>query len=176
MGKVLIVVDMLKGFVNEKTKDGPCALFVKGASELIPDIKKEMANMKKGDHIIFVCDNHAPDDKEFNKFPPHCIKGTEESQIVEFGGGYEAAMDKIPKTRFSGFFKTSLGVVMKGYNPDEVIVVGVCTEYCVLATVLDAVMNDYKVTVPANCVHGLTEDGHNAALKYMKDTLGVNVI
>jgi nicotinamidase-related amidase len=34
------------------------------------------AHRQEGSLIIFVADSHAPDDLEFQLFPPHCITGT----------------------------------------------------------------------------------------------------
>jgi len=174
--KALIVVDMVKGFVKEQTKKGKCALYLPEAKNIIAEIN---TLMKENDLIIYVNDNHKKNDKEFRKYPPHCIKGTEESEIADGflrNNGTPVEVRIIEKTRYSGFYRTRLERTLNCFNVDEVIITGVCTEICVLATALDAVMRNYKVTVPAKAVSGLTKEGHEWALKYMKDILGVNII
>ena len=32
--------------------------------------------------IIFTADTHAPDDLEFKMFPPHCVRGTSDVEII----------------------------------------------------------------------------------------------
>jgi len=82
----------------------------------------------------------------------------------------------IPKTRYSGFFGTSLARRLDEYNPDEVEVVGVCTSICVMDTVGDLANRDYKVTVPLNAVADFDEVAHHAALGRMGTLYGAEII
>jgi nicotinamidase-related amidase len=175
MVKALLVVDMVRGFVDERTKDGPCALYVKGARSLIPNINREIRSLKKGDKLVFVCDRHVPNDKEFRRWPKHCIITTEETKVAV---GFEAvhpsiSMTILPKTRFSAFFKTYLDELLE--DVDEVIVTGVVTEFCVMATALDAAYRDFKVIIPKDCVCPLDPDDGERALKWLSSSLGVEV-
>ena len=38
---------------------------------------------RAGDHVIFTADTHEVDDKEFQIFPTHCIRGTDEAKLVD---------------------------------------------------------------------------------------------
>ena len=82
----------------------------------------------------------------------------------------------IPKLRYSAFFGTPLDSMLRARGVEEVIVVGVCTDICVLHTVISAVYAGYKVTVPANCCATIIPGGQEWALAHMKGCLGVNVI
>lgn len=151
MANAVLVVDMLRGFLE----DGHPLYAGAEARSIIPNIKnlleKELA---RGASVFFLCDRHAPDDLEFKMFPPHCIAGSTEAEVIPELAGYPA--ETIPKRRFSGFFSTDLEEKLKKLNPEKVIICGVLTNICVLHTTADARNRDYTVEVPADCVAPLT--------------------
>lgn len=169
MKKALIIVDMIKAFLHERTNDGPCGLYVKNADSIIPNILREM---ETADEIVFVCDMHAPDDKEFNsKWGKHAIINTEECKVVD--ELLQPSLPKSPfligKTRFSGFYNTPLGRILSDMKPDEVVIAGVFMDICVFATALDACYRDYKVTIIKDCVYPVFPQRGEIMLKYLTD-------
>src|SRR5437867_11898658 len=127
MANVVIVADMVRGFCEEGHN-----LYVGPAiREIIPRIQ-ELLTLEKaaGSHIIFMCVTHDPDDKEFEMFPPHCIRGTEESDVISELAGF--ADEIIPKRRYSGFFETNLDERLAELMVDKTIIVGDCTNICVV--------------------------------------------
>jgi nicotinamidase/pyrazinamidase len=171
MANVVLVVDMLRGFCEE---DYP--LYVGEAiRQLIPNIHRLLEEeTAKGSHIIFLCDSHAPDDKEFEMFPPHCVRGTEEAEIIPELRQF--ADEVIAKTRFSCFHGTNLEERLRELKPDKIIVVGVCTDICVMHTVADARNRDYLVEIPADCVATFDQEAHRYALRHIEKILGARVI
>ena len=96
-------------------------------------------------------------------FPPHCVVGSGEEEIVAELAGLAARVVVVRKRRYSGFF----GTIKRRLNelaPDEVEVVGVCTDICVLHTVADLRNRDYRVVVPRALVDTYDGPGHDAAL------------
>jgi nicotinamidase-related amidase len=120
--------------------------------------------------MFFLCDRHAPDDLEFRMFPPHCIEGTSEANIIAELATYQDEV--IPKTRYSAFFNTPLEDRLAKLMPDKLIVCGVCTDICVCHTVADARNRDYEVEVPVDCVASFNEEAHRFALEHMERVLG----
>jgi nicotinamidase/pyrazinamidase len=170
MSSVVLVLDMVRGFCEEGRN-----LYV-GPSirEIVPRIRELLREEKaRGSHIIFLCDNHDPDDLEFEMFPPHCVRGSEESEVIS--ELHEFAEEVIPKRRFSCFFETNLDRRLEELNPDKIIVVGVCTNICVLYTAADARNRDYAVEVPADCVATFDAEAHRFALQQLKTVLGAEV-
>ena len=168
MSNIVVVVDMLNGFLKEGKLANP------GARWVIPNILDLLQRKEKeGWRMIFVCDNHKKDDLEFLMFPEHCVEGTEETLIVEelarFYNNY------VPKTRYSGFFRTDLELIIKNENPQEVIVVGIYADICVLYTASGLRNLDYKVTVPKDCTVTLAGID-DVIFAHMKNVLGVNVV
>ena len=170
MPDVVLVVDMVRGFCEE----GHNLYVGPSIREIIPRIRELLREEKaKGSHIIFLCDTHDPDDLEFKMFAPHCIRGSEEPEVIP--ELQEFVEEVIPKRRYSGFFETNLDQRLKELNPDKIIVVGVCTNICVLYTVADARNRDYAVEVPADCVATFDPEAHRFALQQLKTVLGAQV-
>ena len=171
MSNVLLVVDMVKGFFDPK-----CPLYCGDAArDIIPVVRKLVeSESKRGSEVFFVCDTHEEKDLEFEVFPPHCIRGTEESLLIDELAGLEGT--RIDKMRFSAFFGTDLEQRLKLLSPEKIIVSGVCTNICVLHTVADARNRDYKVEIPIDSVADFDIDNHNWALRHMEDILGAKVI
>ncbi|CCQ92780.1 Uncharacterized isochorismatase family protein PncA [[Clostridium] ultunense Esp] len=170
--KALLIIDMLKDFIDE---DGALTTGTSGKG-IIEFIKTKTDEFRKNGYpIVYICDNHEKDDKEFEMFLPHCIANTEGSQIIEDLTVKDE--DKIiRKRRYSSFFGTDLDLYLREKGVDEIYLVGVCTNICVLYTAADARNLEYKVNIYKEGVASFDEEAHNFALKEMKDTLGCKVI
>ena len=171
MANVVLVIDMLKGFLEE----GNPLYCGEGARRIIPNIQRLLKEeIAKGSRLFYLSDRHAPDDLEFKMFPPHCIEGTQEAEVIPELRGYQGEI--IPKRRFSGFFGTDLDRRLEETRPEKVIVCGVCTDICILHTVADARNRDYTVEVPIDCVASFNEEGHKFALEHMGRVLGAQLV
>ncbi len=171
MANAVLVLDMLKGFL-----EGGYPLYCgEQARRIIPRIGKLLQQeLDKGSKAFFVCDRHAPDDLEFKMFPPHCVSGTEEAEIIAELRAYPGEV--IAKNRYSGFFNTMLDDRLKELRPEKLIVCGVCTDICVMHTVADARNRDYEVEVPTDCVASFNDDSHRFALDHMDKVLGAKLV
>jgi nicotinamidase-related amidase len=174
--KSVIVVDVLNGFCKVGNLASP-----RLARVILPIQKLLERELQAGSHIIFLADTHAPDDPEFEMFPPHCVAGSGEEEVVDELKPFVAKGILIPKTRYSGFFKTNLEQVLAEIAPAEVIVVGVCTDICVMHTVADLRNRNYRVIVPRQCVETYDAPGHDGdevnkcMLTHIRDVLGATV-
>ncbi|MEW6162862.1 MAG: isochorismatase family cysteine hydrolase [Nitrospirota bacterium] len=171
--EALLIIDMLNDFV---LKDAP--LEVPETRKVIPNIKREIKKARaEGTPIIYICDTHAPDDKEFSKFgwPPHAVKGTRGAEVVDELKPQEGDI-VVEKTTYSGFYNTNLDETLKRLEIDSLRLTGCVTHICVMFTASDAVLRDYKVTVVGDSVAGLSKEDHDAALRIMKNVLGVRIM
>lgn len=159
MRKTLIVVDMQKDFI-----DG--SLGTKEAVAIVDNVKKKIAEYQaNGDEIIFTRDTHQTDYMNTNegKHLPveHCIEGTEGWMIWD---GLE-----IPDATYIN--KPTFGYLnWRDYQLEEVELVGLCTDICVVsnALIIKAMYPEIKVSVDASCCAGVTPESHQAALTTMK--------
>lgn len=171
MADAVIVIDMVRGFCEE----GYNLYLGEPVREMIPRTQAFLRKEReRGSHILFLCDTHDPDDKEFEVFPVHCVRGTEEPEVIP--ELREFADEIIPKRRYSCFFDTNLGERLRELDPDKVIIIGVCTDICVQYTAADARNRDYSVEVPADLVMSFDEEGHRSALKQFESILGAKVV
>jgi nicotinamidase-related amidase len=172
MAKAVIVVDMQKGFL------APQGTLYCGdeARAIIPRIKERVEREKgAGAAIFFTQDSHVPDDREFEMFPPHCIEGTEEEEIIDELASLSAAARIVKKRRYSAFYNTDLEGQLAEFQPDEVVVMGDCTDICVLHTVSGLRNRDFAVEVPADCVASFDPAQHEWALDHMEKILGAQI-
>jgi len=58
-------------------------LYVPGAEKLIPNLKRLTDAARQG-RVFIIGDacTHTPDDPEFARFPPHCVRGTPGAEII----------------------------------------------------------------------------------------------
>jgi len=162
---------MVRGFLEE----GYPLYCGADSRKIIPNVRRLLEQEKaKGSAIIFVCDNHDLNDREFRIYPPHCIKGTVESEVVPELTPY--ATEVLPKKTYSGFYGTVLEKRLAEVKPEKVIVCGVCTEICVLHTASEASLRGYDVEVPADCVASFDPEGHKFGLRYLERPVGARVV
>lgn len=171
--EALLIIDMLNDFVLEGSP-----LEVPDTRKVIPAIKREIADAKKeGRPVIYICDAHERNDKEFSKFgwPRHAVKGTKGAEVVD---ELKPQNDDIviEKTTYSGFYNTRLDETLKKLGIESLRLTGCVTHICVLFTASDAVLRDYKVRIVQDGIAGLTKEDHDAALRIMKNVLGVEII
>jgi nicotinamidase/pyrazinamidase len=161
---------MLRGFL-EKGYPLYCGAETR---RIIPNVQSLLEReLAQGAKAFFICDHHAPDDNEFKMFPPHCVEGTAEAEVIPELARYEGEI--IPKRRYSAFFDTPLEKKLRELEPEKLIVCGVCTDICVLHTVADARNRDYEVEVPVDCVASFDEKAHRFALEHMEKILGAEL-
>jgi|SRR6056297_132897 len=170
--KILLIIDMLKDFMD---RDG--VLFCgEDSKKIIPFIKNKINKFKSDNFpIIFIADSHEEDDKEFEMFPKHCVKGSKGAEILEELFFKDAPVLK--KSRYSGFFNTKLEELLYSYGSDiEVHVVGVCTNICVMYTVEELRNRDIKTYVYKDGVASFDPAAHEFALNQMESVLGAEIL
>ena len=119
MANVVLVTDMVVGFME----DGHNLYCGDEAREIIPKVQRLIeTEQAAGGSVIFICDTHDPDDLEFEMFPVHCVRGTEEPEIIPELREYEGI--HLPKRRYSAFFETNLADLLAELEPERVIVCG----------------------------------------------------
>jgi nicotinamidase-related amidase len=171
--EALLVIDMLNDFVREGAP-----LEVPGTRKVIPAIKREIESAgKRNIPVIFICDAHDKEDREFSKFgwPAHALDGSEGAEVVD---GLKPGKDDIviKKQTYSGFYKTTLDEILQKLDIDSLRLTGCVTHICVLFTASDAVLRDYKVTVIEDAVAGIEKEDHDAAIRIMKNVLGAEIM
>jgi len=171
MPKAVIVADVVRGFFEE----GNPLYCGEMARRIIPHIQRLLEQeIAQGSKVFYIIDRHEPDDPEFKMWPPHCIAGTSETELIPEIAQYPGEI--IYKNRYSAFFNTTLEEKLKALQPEKLIVCGVCTDICVLHTVSDARNRNYEVEVPVDCVASFDLAKHKFALEHMEKVLGAKLV
>ena len=161
--KTLVVIDMQNDFI-----DG--SLGTKEAVMIVEKVKKEIECFRKnGDNVVFTRDTHTDhylSSSEGKRLPvEHCIKGTEGWEISEkLDVGDSPVFDK------PTFGSVRLAEYLSSKNPDEIEIVGLCTDICVIsnALMLKAYLPETPITVKSELCAGVTPESHIRALESMK--------
>ncbi len=168
----LIVIDMQRGFLEE----GYPLFCGEEARRIIPPVLRLIEQeLHQGTPLFFTADAHAPDDKEFEVYPPHCVRGSVEAQVIPELRPYLNRATLIETTRFSAFFDTDLHQRLQAIGARLLIICGVCTDICVLHTVADACYRDYAVEVREDCVASFDAEAHAFGLRHMEKVLGAQI-
>lgn len=167
MKKALVVVDMQNDFVTGELAN-------EAAEKVIPAIASKVKEAAaKGIDIYFTRDTHSDNylETEEGKHLPftHCIKDTWGWEIVpelqKLADETKAVIVDKPV-----FGSVTLGETLRDKAYDEVELVGVCTDICVIsnAMIARAFLPNAHITVDSSCCAGVTEVAHNTALEAMK--------
>ncbi|OAA30626.1 cysteine hydrolase [Kosmotoga arenicorallina S304] len=173
--KALLIVDIQNDFVKPTG-----TLYSNGVEGIIPNILSLVEMFKKeGVPIITTMDWHKVHDPEFEKWPPHCVEKTEGAALImeldDSLKNYEKHYT-IKKRKYSAFFDTNFEGLLKSLNIEEIHVVGVATNICVLFTVEELCNREYKVVVHEKGTASYDEKLHRFALREMKEVLGVEIL
>lgn len=161
--KLLIVVDMVNGFVKEG------AMADKKIGHIIPEqIELIKQFLKENEGITFIKDTHEKSAVEFKRYPEHCVKDTYESELVDELKSYEKQAYVYEKNSTSTIYAPNfINDINKMKALREVIVTGCCTDICVTNLVIplknyfDQMDKDIKITVPTNAVETYDAPNHN---------------
>jgi len=153
-------------------------------------IEKEIVSLTKefleaDEFVAFGIDAHEEGDTlhpETKLFPPHNIIGTSGRDLYgELASVFEhhehdANVYYFDKTRYSAFAGTDLELRLRERNIDEVHLVGVVTDICILHTAIDAYNKGFDIVVHKGGVASFNADGHKWALDHFKNVLGAKVV
>jgi nicotinamidase/pyrazinamidase len=181
----LVVVDLQNDFA-----DPAGGLSVAGGAEIIPAVNAAMAEAVDADaFVVATQDWHPPSTPHFAKdggaWPVHCVAGTwgaelhpaftlpAEAPVVRKGSngedGYSGFTMRDPESGEE--VPTELEDLLRRRGVERVVVCGLATDYCVLATALDAVRLGFETSVLTDAVAAvdLADGDGDRALERMRE-------
>jgi nicotinamidase-related amidase len=144
--------------------------------QLALPVGKNIAALKQrtkaaGIPTIYVNDNFGRWRSDFKKIVAHCRdENARGKRFVELLLPDEEDYFVL-KPKHSGFYSTTLDLLLTHLNAKNLILTGIAGNNCVLVTANDAYMRDYKVFVPSDCIVSNTEEENAYALKQMETVL-----
>jgi nicotinamidase-related amidase len=125
--------------------------------------------------IIYVNDNFGKWQSDFKKLIAHCLNdGVRGEPFVRMVLPDEDDYFVL-KPKHSGFYCTSLELLLDYAGPSNLILAGIAGNNCVLFTANDAYMRDYKLFVPQDCIVSESEKENEYALKQMEKVLKADI-
>jgi len=110
-------------------------------------------------------------------WPPHYVQGTENARILVGNNLFLAVVQKGKDRRYDSYsafqddggHKTEMESILRRNGIGKIVLFGVATDYCVRATVIDALQAGFRVIVIEELCRGVAPDTSQAALKEMKE-------
>jgi nicotinamidase-related amidase len=125
--------------------------------------------------IIYVNDNFGKWRSDFKRIVTHClqenVRGRPIAKLLEPGDEDYFVL----KPKHSGFFSTTLDLVLEYLGTRTLVLTGIAGNNCVLFTANDAYMRDYKLIIPADCIASITQRDNENALKQMQQVLKADI-
>jgi nicotinamidase-related amidase len=126
--------------------------------------------------VIYANDNFGKWRSDFRALLEHClddnVRGRRVAELLRPG----ADDYFILKPKHSAFFATALDTLLAYLKARTLILCGIATDSCVLATATDADMRDMHVVVAEDCVAAMTAERHQRALAHLRETLDVRTL
>lgn len=170
-GAALLLIDVINDF---DFPEGEQLL------QLAMPVGRNIARLKQrataaGIPSIYVNDNFGRWQSDFKKIVAHCRR--------EDGRGKPFVELLLPddddyfvlKPKHSGFYSTTLSLLLTHLTAKNLILTGIAANNCVLFTANDAYMRDFKLFIPADCVVSNTEEENQHALEQMQTVLKADV-
>lgn len=139
------------------------------AAEKIAQLKRRAR--QAGVPVVYVNDNFGRWQSDFNKQVAHCLEdGVRGEPLVRL-----LAPDKedysVLKPKHSGFYSTTLDLLLVYLKAKTLILTGLTGDSCVLFTAHDAFLRDFHLIVPADCVVSIDPEENQYALRHMQRVL-----
>jgi nicotinamidase/pyrazinamidase len=182
--RALVIVDVQNDFCEGGS------LEVVGGQFVAHAISDYLTTSREYDHIVATKDFHVDPGDHFSdnpdfaaSWPPHCVVGTAGAEFhpqfdhtsveaVFTKGSHSAAYSGFEGADESG---TRLADWLRQRGIDEVDIVGIATDYCVLATAKDSAAEGFATRVLLELTAGVAEESSAKAVEDMR-AQGVEVI
>lgn len=139
---------------------------------------KNIAALKRrangaGIPAVYVNDNFGRWRSDFKKTVAHCRESRGKSVVELLLPEDDDYFVLKPKN--SGFYSTTLDLLLTHLGAKRLIITGIQGNNCVFFTANDAYMRDYKIFVPSDCTASNTEEENEHALKQMQNVLKADI-
>lgn len=180
-GDGLLLIDVQNDFVAGGT------LAVPGGEEVVPVLNGWIATFEDaGFPVIYSRDWHPPNHCSFveqgGPWPAHCVQ---ETKGADFVAGLDMREDAVVvskamdpnKEEYSDFADGTLAEILREIGVSRLFVGGLATDYCVRATVLDALAEGFDVSVIADGVRAVdVTPGDGARALQQMEEAGATII
>ncbi|HEY1012263.1 MAG TPA: isochorismatase family cysteine hydrolase [Herpetosiphonaceae bacterium] len=163
----LVLIDV----INDCEFEGGAELFAQ-AEPIIPRLAAlKRAARAAGIPVVYVNDNFGKWQSDFQKLVDHCLHDDVRGRPMAEALAPAADDYFVLKPKHSGFFSTTLDVLLEHLGVETLILAGIAGNICVLFTAHDAHMRDFQLYVPEDCVASASAALNRQALDHMRAVL-----
>ncbi|HYF61556.1 MAG TPA: isochorismatase family cysteine hydrolase [Herpetosiphonaceae bacterium] len=168
---VMLIIDLINDFMF----DGGAELYERS----LP-VARNIAALRRrakeaGIPIVYVNDNFGKWQSDLRSIIAHCLEDDVRGRPIVRLLQPEDDDYAILKPKHSGFYATTLELLLKHLGARTLIVCGISTHICVQFTANDAYMRDFALVIPADCVAADSDEDGGYALRSMRDTLDARI-
>jgi nicotinamidase-related amidase len=154
-----------------------------GGQELFRDAlpaARNIARLKEraqqaGVPVIYVNDNFGRWRSDFKKIVSHCLNDQVRGRPIAELLAPDEEDYFVLKPKHSGFFSTTLDLLLKYLGVRTLVLTGFAGNNCVLFTANDAYLRDYELIVPSDCTASIRTEDNEYALKQMQRVLKASI-
>lgn len=170
-GVALLVIDMISDY---RFEEAPQML-----PRLGPVIRRIAALKEKarasGIPAIYVNDNFGRWQSDFAGLVKYCTAPDQPGADLVRQIAPEKDDYFILKPRHSGFYASSLEILLENMGVRRLVLTGISSHQCVLFTANDAYVREYELKIPRDCIAAPTPPQTRLALQYFQTVLGADI-
>ena len=164
----LVIIDMMNTL---DFPEGPrLAKRATPAARRIARLKTRFVS--RGLPVVYANDNFGAWHMDFRELVDACAQGPGRALVEALRP--DDTDYYVLKPRHSVFFETPLRMLLAQLRVSRVVLCGVATDACVLASAIDAHMHGYVTFVPSDCVQAETTPRNAGALRLMRVSFQVD--
>jgi nicotinamidase-related amidase len=166
-GSALLLLDVITNFEFEDGRE-----LLKRTLPAAKNIARLKQRVKKaGVPVVYVNDNFGKWQEDFKTMSDHFAKPDAKGrEVVEL---LKPNHDDyyVLKPHRSGFYSTSLELLLRDLKAKTLIITGITTDICVLFTANDAYMRGFDLHIPIDCVAAVKPSFSRQAMEFIERVL-----
>lgn len=168
---VLLLVDVINDmeFVGGDT----LARHALPAATKIAELKRRAQNARVP--TIYVNDNFGKWRSDFRNLVAHCLDDDTRGRAIVEILKPQPEDYFVLKPKQSGFYSTTLGLLLEYLGSKKLIIAGFTGDICILFSAIEAHMRDYEIVLPSDCIVSQDMIENERVLKYMGRVLEAKV-
>lgn len=125
--------------------------------------------------VIYVNDNFGKWRSDFKRIVTHCLQDNVRGRPIAELLPPDDDDYFILKPKHSGFFSTTLDLLLEYLGARTLVLTGIAGNNCVPFTANDAYLRDYKLIIPADCTASIRKEDNDNALHQMHEVLKADI-
>jgi nicotinamidase-related amidase len=125
--------------------------------------------------VVYVNDNFGKWQSDFKKILEHVMKGDVRGRPLAEMLRPEEDDYFVLKPKHSGFFSTTLDILLNYLEARTLVLTGLTGDICVLFTAHDAYMRDFNLVIPADCIASNDPSENDHTLRKMRTLMDADI-